>query len=229
MRLGQTRRRTSSASATEMWLPARNTCRKEGNSEPFLACEERGLGMAPELSERMLRAQHAFDIRAFRTTCHEKRCPCRRFLMATTHERVPAHTSGDINRRIQQDIEHSIRFHQRHKSQIAKRLRELNEEWDIERAIEANAAVVSLAGLAAGLLGRSRWFLVPLGAGGFLLQHAIQGWCPPVPVLRRLGFRTSFEIEQERQALKLLRGDYKSVAEGEADIEDVLEAVRQKG
>ncbi|WP_111420331.1 efflux transporter outer membrane subunit, partial [Rhodoplanes roseus] len=27
----------------------------------------------------------------------------------------------------------------------------------------------------------------------FLFQHAIQGWCPPVPILRRLGFRTELE------------------------------------
>jgi hypothetical protein len=44
---------------------------------------------------------------------------------------------------------------------------------------------------------------------GFLLQHAIQGWCPPVPILRRLGFRTADEINRERYALKALRGDFK--------------------
>jgi hypothetical protein len=54
----------------------------------------------------------------------------------------------------------------------------------------------------------------------------VQGWCPPIPVLRRLGFRTAFEIDQERQALKLLRGDYKSVSAGDADAEDLLEAVQ---
>jgi hypothetical protein len=45
-------------------------------------------------------------------------------------------------------------------------------------------------------------------------------------VLRRLGFRTSFEIEQERQALKLVRGDYKRAADGDVDAEDLLEAVQ---
>ena len=112
------------------------------------------------------------------------------------------------------------------RTRISRRLQELDEEWDIERAIEANAAAASLLGLTFGLLGRSRWFLLPAAASGFLLQHAVQGWCPPIPVLRRLGFRTSFEIEQERQALKLLRGDYKSAAVGDADVEDLLEAVQ---
>jgi DUF2892 family protein len=146
--------------------------------------------------------------------------------MVTTRNRVPRHTPRDANRRIQQDIEHSIRFYQKHKNQISRRLQELDEEWDIERAIQANAAAASLLGMIMGLLGRSRWLLVPIGVGGFLLQHAVQGWCPPVPILRRLGFRTSFEIEQERQALKLIRGDYKTAAAGEADVEDIIQAVQ---
>jgi len=36
----------------------------------------------------------------------------------------------------------------------------------------------------------------------FLLQHAIQGWCPPIPILRRFGFRTADEINRERYALR---------------------------
>jgi len=147
-------------------------------------------------------------------------------MATTTRNRVPRHTATDVNRLIQQSVENSIRYHQKHKNQIASRLQELDEEWDIERAIQANAAAVSLVGLTFGLLGRSRWFLLPATVSGFLLQHAMQGWCPPIPVLRRLGFRTSFEIELERQALKLIRGDYKSAADGDADAEDLLEAVR---
>jgi len=147
-------------------------------------------------------------------------------MATTTRNRVPRHTAADVNRTIQQSVENSIRYHQKHKNQIQRRLQELDDEWDIERAIEANAAAVSLVGLTFGLLGKSRWFLLPAAVSGFLLQHAVQGWCPPIPVLRRLGFRTSFEIDQERQALKLIRGDYKGAADGDADAEDLLEAVR---
>jgi hypothetical protein len=50
---------------------------------------------------------------------------------------------------------------------------------------------------------------------GFLLQHAVQGWCPPVPVFRRLGFRTQTEIDYERYALKVLRGDFQGLPGGE--------------
>jgi hypothetical protein len=144
----------------------------------------------------------------------------------TTRNRVPQNTAADVNRTIQQSIEHSIRYHQKNKNQIPARLRELDEEWDIERAIQANAAAVSLFGLTFGILGRSRYFLLTAAAGGFLLQHALHGWCPPIPVLRRLGFRTAYEIELERQALKLIRGDYKTAAAGDAEVEDLLEAVQ---
>ena len=60
----------------------------------------------------------------------------------------------------------------------------------------------------------------------FLFQHAIQGWCPPVPILRRLGFRTSYEIEEERVALKVLRGDFNEVTHAENAAQAALRAVR---
>ena len=52
---------------------------------------------------------------------------------------------------------------------------------------------------------------LPIAVAGFLLQHAVQGWCPPVPVMRRLGFRTEREIDAERTALKALRGDFREI------------------
>ena len=61
----------------------------------------------------------------------------------------------------------------------------------------------------------------------FLLQHAVQGWCPPVPVFRRLGFRTQPEIDHERYALEALRGHFEAVtsAHGQRDGADqALEA-----
>ena len=44
--------------------------------------------------------------------------------------------------------------------------------------------------------------------GGFLLQHAVQGWCPPLPFFRANGVRTQSEIDEEKFALKALRGDF---------------------
>jgi hypothetical protein len=128
--------------------------------------------------------------------------------MPSTRNRVPSQTSAEINRRIRQDIACSVQYYAEHKGQIAQRLRELDEEWDIERAIEANAAALAFIGTVMGVTRNRGWLVLPALVSGFLFQHAVQGWCPPVPVLRRLGFRTAYEIEEERQALKALRGDF---------------------
>ncbi len=133
--------------------------------------------------------------------------------MANTRERVPAHTDEEFNRRIQRRMERRVRYYDKHPDEIDSRLKELEEEWDIERAIEANASAIAFTGIALGVTtGNRRWLALPAAVTGFLFQHAIQGWCPPIPILRRLGFRTSHEIEQERQALKALRGDFDAVA-----------------
>lgn len=94
--------------------------------------------------------------------------------------------------------------------------RELDEEWDIERAIQANAATLALTGTVLSITHDRRWAFLPLAVTGFLLQHATQGWCPPVPILRSLGFRTPGEIERERYALKAIRGDFDNLPEDSA-------------
>jgi hypothetical protein len=128
-----------------------------------------------------------------------------------TFNRVPAHTSEEINQQIQNDIRKRVHDLANHPDAIPRRLQELREEWDIERAIEANASTLAFAGVVLGATRDSRWLALPALVAAFLFQHAIQGWCPPVPVLRRLGFRTANEIEQERTALKALRGDFNAV------------------
>src|SRR5205814_10509214 len=113
---------------------------------------------------------------------------------------------AEINRERQDDIRQSLRYHAVRPGEIPARLAELDREWDIERALQANAAALSLAGLALAAFVDRRFLLLPSGVAGFLLQHAIQGWCPPVPIMRRLGFRTPAEICEERCGLGMLRG-----------------------
>jgi hypothetical protein len=126
-------------------------------------------------------------------------------------KRVQRHTSELIKERIRKNIKLSIIVHGESSAAIKARLRELDYEWDIERAIEANAAAFSLLGLGLASTINKRWLALPIAVAAFLMQHAVQGWCPPVPVLRRLGFRTTYEIDQERYALKVLRGDFKGL------------------
>lgn len=131
--------------------------------------------------------------------------------MASTLDRVPDHTSDEVNARIKAGIEGNVRDYSVNMAAIGKRLGVLAREWDIERAIEANASVLAFIGVALGFIVHPYWLALPALVTAFLFQHAIQGWCPPVPVLRRMGFRTAHEIELERNALKAIRGDYEGV------------------
>jgi hypothetical protein len=146
--------------------------------------------------------------------------------MPSTRNRVPAHTDDAINRRIRAEISQDVAYYQKHKNEIGKRLRELDDEWDVERAIEANAAALAFVGVALGATRSRTWLALPALVSGFLFQHAVQGWCPPIPVLRRLGFRTSYEIEEERQALKALRGDFDKVSQAKDSAAAALRAAR---
>ena len=115
--------------------------------------------------------------------------------MVTTINRVQRNTDEAINRRIEAATGERIRRLARHPLAIERRLRELDREWDIERVLETNAALIALAGVALGARSDRRWLVLPALVTTFLFQHAVQGWCPPIPLLRRLGIRTSREIE----------------------------------
>jgi hypothetical protein len=134
--------------------------------------------------------------------------------MSSTRERVPAHTRRSVNEQIRQETERRVRFLSENPEEIPRRLKELDEEWDIERAIEANAAALAFAGVALGVTRDRRWLALPALVTAFLFQHAVQGWCPPVPILRRFGFRTVYEIEEERRALQAARGDFENLPPG---------------
>jgi hypothetical protein len=134
-------------------------------------------------------------------------------VMPSTRRRVRRNTDEDVNRRVDDQIARNIRYFAANPNDIDDRLAELDEEWDIERMIEANAAALALTGTILGSTSSKRWLILPFLVTTFLLQHAVQGWCPPVPVLRRLGFRTADEINTERYALKALRGDFDDISE----------------
>ena len=154
-------------------------------------------------------------------------------MFPSTTTRVARNTAEHINEQIRYETEVRVaRIAAAGFAAIELRLAELDREWDIERTLEANAASVALLGLGLGTFVNRRWYLLPAFVAGFLLQHALQGWCPPVPVFRRLGVRTQSEIDYERYALKVLRGDFRqfAVAQGSMDranVTRVLEAVER--
>lgn len=158
-------------------------------------------------------------------------------MIPSTTDRVPAHTARHVNEDIRRRTENAVaRYAGAAPEAIDRRLEELDREWDIERALEANAATIALIGLGLGRFVDRRFYILPTAVAGFLLQHAVQGWCPPLPILRRLGFRTASEIADERDALKALRGDFRDMPPGDDDsrrghapphLGRVLQAVRR--
>ena len=127
--------------------------------------------------------------------------------------RVRRYTEPEALARIDAKIEENIRFYAAQPQHvISRRIEELDREWSIERWLEANASSLALTTLFFGVAFSRKWLLLTGGVLSFLLLHAVEGWCPPVPLLRRLGVRTRGEIDREKYALKFLRGDFKGIS-----------------
>ena len=148
-------------------------------------------------------------------------------LNPTEGDRVRANTVPEVNQRIDEQIERNIRHYSgQTKEEIYRRIRELDQEWDFERVLETMASSVSLTGVVLGSTVDRRWYLLPTAVLSFLLLHAIQGWCPPLPMLRGLGIRTREEIARERYALKALAGDFAEISREPSRVEQTLAAVK---
>lgn len=119
-------------------------------------------------------------------------------------------SSEEVNREIDQKTRQNLQDYRYKLSneQISERIEELEKEWDIDRTLMANASTLSLTGVILGATVDKKWYIVPGVVTSFLLWHAIQGWCPPLPIFRKLGYRSRKEIDTEKYALKALRGDF---------------------
>lgn len=104
---------------------------------------------------------------------------------------------------------------------IAHHLRKLDKEWDIERSLELNMSTLALTGIFLSLFSSRRWLILPVAVLGFFIQHAIQGWCPPLSVFRSMKIRSRSEIEQEKYGLKALRGDFIGIDNSEEAMKAV--------
>jgi hypothetical protein len=133
-------------------------------------------------------------------------------MVSPTTSRVASHTPDHLNQRILSRGRESVLTCATNPARIDARLSELDREWDIERVLEANASSLVVLGTVLGYLASSWFYWIPLLVGSFLLQHAIQGWCPPIRLFRRLGFRTHAEIATEYYSLRALRGEFRELA-----------------
>jgi hypothetical protein len=125
-----------------------------------------------------------------------------------SNDLIREHTAASSNERIDRETQGAIDSAVTSPEHIRARLAELDREWDVDRALMLNFAVIG--GLSASLMVRNLlrehklggWGAFFITQMGFLAHHAIRRWCPPMPVFRRLGFRSSREINEERNTLE---------------------------
>jgi len=127
-------------------------------------------------------------------------------------ERVRSSTPRSQNKEIDREIVANIaRFSAEGAAAVESRIQELDKKWDIERTLEVNAGILGLTGSLLALAVDKRWAILPAVVTAFLVQHAIQGWCPPLPLFRMMGIKSRPEHDREKYALKALRDDFSDV------------------
>jgi hypothetical protein len=145
-------------------------------------------------------------------------------------ERVRRSTAVEKNRKIDVQLLDNIRrYSESTPEEISARIRILDKEWDIERMLETNMSIIALTGLALAVFLNPYWLILPTVVLLFFLQHALQGWCPPIPLFRALKVRTRPEIDREKYALKALRGDFINInnLQGQARAQAAFEATKK--
>ncbi len=90
---------------------------------------------------------------------------------------------------------------------INKRLKELEEEWDLERVYELNTSFSALNGTLLGKILSKNCTSLPITTSAKLLHEKGQEWNAPISLFKSLGYRTKQEIEQEKNYLNTLRED----------------------
>lgn len=148
-------------------------------------------------------------------------------ILPPTDKRVQNNTNPDVNQAIREQMICKLYELNNYKSTnntvLNHCINDLSKEWDTERFLETNAAAIILFSSILGLK-KSKSFLLTGIISFFLLQHALQGWCPPLPVIRKMGIRTAGEIGNERMALKMMRGDFAEVPD---TVEDMIEMIEK--
>jgi hypothetical protein len=130
----------------------------------------------------------------------------------TQGNRVRKSTSMTANLIVdEKTLENVIHYADKPESEISMRIRELDREWDIERVLGTNMSLLALTGIGLSVFSDRKWLLLPTVVVGFFAQHALQGWCPPITLFRAMKIRTREEINQEKHALKAIRGDYQDI------------------
>lgn len=144
-----------------------------------------------------------------------------------TSDRVRRNTPSKFNHRIDQATMKRVwDYAKKSGNEITARIADLEREWDLERVLETAAAGLSLTGVLLGITKGRRWLVLPAGVLASLLQHSLTRKSLPVQLLRAAGVRTRREIESEKYALRILRGDFDKLTEVSEETHRAIEALR---
>lgn len=92
---------------------------------------------------------------------------------------------------------------------IDERLAQLDRAWTAGRASKATMGVLIVAGLILGLTIDPVWLVLPLAGGVILAEHLFTRQSLVGAAFRAMGLPSGADVEQEKLALKALRGDFK--------------------
>ncbi len=113
---------------------------------------------------------------------------------------------------------------------VNRRLSELNREWTVGRWVKAICGLTLIAGLALALT-VSPWWLLLVGVGGAtLMQYLFFKRSVMGGLLTAAGVRPGTVIDDERVALRVLRGDFKCLPTiGEVHDRDAIRRMTDDG
>jgi hypothetical protein len=94
---------------------------------------------------------------------------------------------------------------------ISDRLDQLEREWSAGRMTKVTLGVLIVLGLALTALSNPWWLILPAIGAFFLLQYVFSRTSWLGATFQEVGFRSGAEIDQEKFALRALRGDFKSL------------------
>jgi len=92
---------------------------------------------------------------------------------------------------------------------ISDRLDQLEREWSAGRMTKATLGVLIVAGLALTAVSNPWWLILPAIGAFFLLQYLFTRTSWLGSMFHEMGYRSGGEIEQEKLALRALRGDFR--------------------
>jgi hypothetical protein len=142
-------------------------------------------------------------------------------------DRVRRNTPARFNQRIDEAMMKRVwEYSRRTPEQISEGIKELDAEWDIERVLETGAGSLAFSGVLLSGFRSRRWLVLSATFLGLLLQHSLTRKGALGKVLRAAGFRTRREIDAEKYALRMLRGDFEPLKSAAEESHRAIEALR---